>query len=82
MGSRNDAGLFVAAFNQHPARTAIYWQLEQIVQDILLAKLPCDVWLDGSLLTSVVTHNTVASNDGFGLGVTANNSSAFDPTKA
>jgi hypothetical protein len=42
---------FVAPFDELPSRAAIYWQLEQVVQDILLAKLPCDVWLDGSLLT-------------------------------
>lgn len=42
---------FVAVFNEAPARAAVYWKLEQVVQDLLFAGLPCDVWLDGSLLT-------------------------------
>ncbi|MCG8271553.1 hypothetical protein MIC97_08565 [Aquamicrobium sp. NLF2-7] len=48
---------YVAAFDEHPSRAAIYWKLERIVQDILVAAIPCDLWLDGSLLTRKLEPN-------------------------
>jgi len=42
---------FVVAYGEPASRTAIYWNLEQVVQDLLQANITCDIWLDGSLLT-------------------------------
>ncbi|MBZ9726816.1 hypothetical protein LB554_23010 [Mesorhizobium sp. CO1-1-11] len=43
---------FVVPFGEPPSRTMIFWNLEQVVQDLLSAKIPCDLWLDGSFLTT------------------------------
>jgi hypothetical protein len=41
----------VHSFNYRPSREALFVNLERFVQDFLLAKLPCEIWVDGSFLT-------------------------------
>ena len=41
----------VARFNEAGVRRNHYYRLEQLAQDLLIANIPCDIWIDGSILT-------------------------------
>ena len=42
---------FVDAFKNNQRRRHLFQLLEAFIQEILVSGIPCDVWLDGSLLT-------------------------------
>lgn len=42
---------FVDAFPHDKRRLTLYLKLEEFIQMLLVAEIPCEVWLDGSFLT-------------------------------